>query len=277
MEEMNLFGSVEHNNDNTDKWPDLCDNPTKQDLLDYTALVTARYLNCQKAFKGGYMLNQILGNASRMTQDIDFSIPEVTNYEEVKRVLVRLGDYFVEKGIASSYKIKDTIGERSSGGITVYDSEGKTLVGVDVGLHNISYGIHGHDIKIGNVKAFSIERMLSDKLLAILSRKRFRRTKDLYDFYVITNAFDINLDKLADYIAVRGGAEWDNIPFNDDVIREYAMAWDKLSLASMADEHLDKPNFQEVLERFYAIALPVKAEHGGLIWSHEAKQISRSV
>ena len=50
--ELNLFGSVEHNDDNSDKWPDICDNPTEQDVLDYIALVLARNIDSMKAFKG---------------------------------------------------------------------------------------------------------------------------------------------------------------------------------------------------------------------------------
>lgn len=38
------------------------------------------------------------------------------------------------------------------------------------------------------------------------------------------------MQKLSKYIEIRSGAEWDNIPFNDDIIVQYKRAWDKLEL-----------------------------------------------
>lgn len=278
MEEMNLFGSVEHNDDNSDKWQDLPENPTNQDMLDYMALVIARSLDCHKAFKGGYMLNQLLSDYSRMTHDIDFSIMDKKQYETAKVLLAELGDYFIKKGIASSYKIKDTITEDSSGGIDIYKDEkegSRKILGMDIGLHDIRYGIEKYHITIGDVDAFEVERMLSDKLTAILSRKRFRRTKDLYDFYIITNAFDINLQKLYDYVCKHDQVEWENIPFNDIILTEYRKAWDKLKLMDMSEVDLDKPSFEVVLKRFYGIALPLKRNEIGGKWDHVNRQISR--
>lgn len=43
----------------------------------------------------------------------------------------------------------------------------------------------------------------------------------------------------------------------------------------MENMNLVKPEFQVVLGSFYAIALPIKAEHRGYIWIHDTKQISK--
>lgn len=272
MEQMNIFGSVQHNDDNTDTWPSLCTNPTTQDILDYVALITARFLDSEKAFKGGYMLNQLLGEDSRMTHDIDFSIANKEAYEEVKTLLCKLGDYFVSHGLASEYKIKENIAETSSGGITIYDNDGKTLVGVDVGLHSLLYGTKRFNINIGDVEAFSIERMLSDKLLAILSRKRFRRTKDLYDFYVLVSKFDFSYQELANCIDNRDNYDpsvWDNIPFSEEVLTQYLIAWNKLQLISSKDgSSLSKPLFEDALALFNKIAFRLKYREPAVKWNH---------
>lgn len=116
--------------------------------------------------------------------------------------------------------------------------------------------------------------MLADKLIAITTRKRFRRTKDLYDFYAITNFFDVDMQKLSKYIEIRSGAEWDNIPFNDDIIVQYKRAWDKLELInSKTGNKIEKPGFDIVLGRYYALALAIKAGNISGFWRHEINDI----
>ena len=119
------------------------------------------------------------------------------------------------------------------------------------------------------VSTFSIERILSDKLTAILSRKRFRRPKDLYDFYIITNAFDIDLKKLTDYLYLRTSPEelWSTYPFNDDVLHQYKNAYDKLSVTTINKTTIQKPDYSVVIARVSDIAVAVLQQHYTK-WSH---------
>ncbi len=113
-------------------------------------------------------------------------------------------------------------------------------------------GVQRYDLSIASLDGFEIERMLADKIIAILSSKRFRRTKDLYDFYIIVWSFDFDLRKLCSYIDRRGGAAWDNIPFSDVVLEQYQQAWERLDLVgSQTGKALFKNEFSEVLETFY--------------------------
>lgn len=271
--ELNLFGSVEHNDDNSDKWPDICDNPTEQDVLDYIALVLARNIDSMKAFKGGYMLNQILKKDSRLTHDIDFSINYKENYNEVKKVLKEIGDYFVRKELAKSYKIKEEISKTSSGGLVIYDTSGNVFAKVDVSVHNLFYGICDYNIKIGKVEAFGIERMLADKILVILSRQRFKRSKDLYDFYVLVNKYDFKYDELVYCIENRDNYDpsvWNNIPFSEEVLIQYQNAWNKLRLVSFKDgSKLKKPIFSDVIDLFNYIAIRIKNKTVASKWNHK--------
>lgn len=173
-------------------------------------------------------------------------------------------------GYVGSYNIKEDIQERVSGGVDFYSVDGRKVLGVDVGLHNISYGIQHYNLSFTEVDAFTIERMLSDKLIAIITRKRFRRTKDLYDFYAITNFFDVDLKKLSEFIELRGGAEWQNLPFNDDVLVQYKHAWDKLDLQSFnSNGIIDKPEFNDALRRFSIIATAICEKLPVTKWEHQ--------
>lgn len=265
---MNVFDNTQ-NSDKVDGLPKF-NGSTEQDMLDYMVLVLSRCMSCAMAFKGGYMLNQLLGGASRRTADIDFSIAYKGDYASVKDWLQKIAEKFIELNLITSYKVKEDIQERQSGGIDMFDSTGRKMLGVDVGLHNIGYGIRHYDLGFTDVDGFSIERMLSDKIIAITTRKRFRRTKDLYDVYAITNFFDVDCRKLAEYVELRGGAEWDNIPFNDDVILQYKHAWDKLDLRSFVNSgSLEKPVFEDALNRFYELALPLKMGHTNFKWEYK--------
>ena len=270
---MNVYASVNHNDDNSDL-PVLTGAESSQDLLDYMVLVICRRLQTDKAFKGGYLLNQLLGEQSRMTHDIDFSISDEEGYEQVKSILKDIAEVFLEKGLIAEYKIKSTITPTSSGGVDFYDNQGAKILGVDVGLHSLAWGVTSYDFNLTSLDGFTVERMLSDKLLVILSRKRFRRTKDLYDFWVITNNFDFDYNKLRNFIEKRGTAEWDNIPFSDTVVIKYANAWNKLDLInSVTGANLYKPSFDEVIERFDHIALPLKAGVEFIRWDHNKRSL----
>ncbi|KSV57904.1 nucleotidyl transferase AbiEii/AbiGii toxin family protein [Acetivibrio ethanolgignens] len=275
MEPLNAFDDVktfetdvidiyESENSKYSKLADL----SHMEQLDYMVNRLASMFTTSIAFKGGYMLNKLIPG-SRMTFDIDFSIEEKKNYEVIKNELGRIAIEFEKAGIIADYKIKDSIAPTSSGGIDMYAASGEKILGVDVGLHNISYGVKHYNIKFTEVQAFEFERMLSDKIIAILSRKRFRRAKDLYDLYAITNYTSIDFKKLVEYIEIRGGAEWDHIPFSDDVIVQYRKAWEKLVLidSTVANVALDKPEFDDVLFQFYRFIMPVKNKLDCTKWS----------
>lgn len=215
------------------------------------------------------MLNQLLGRNSRMTHDVDFSVDSVESYEVVKKILREIAQIFQQRGLIADYKIKESIASRSSGGIDFYNESGAKVLGVDVGLHSLDWGITSYNFTIATIDGFSIERMLSDKIMAILSRKRFRRTKDIYDLWAITNQFDFDAKLVLEFINKRGDAEWQNIPFSDIILVEYEKAWEKLVLQTPDGYDLEKPEFPEVLHRFNSIAFTLKeGQHLG-VWNHK--------
>lgn len=232
------------------------------------ALVIARRLQQPKAFKGWYLLNQLLGNQSRMTHDIDFSISDKIAYVAVKELLKEIGDTFCNNHSIASYTIKEDISSQRSGGVDFYSDDGTKILGVGVGLHSLEYGIIEYNFEISVLSGFSIERMLADKIISILSKKRFRRTKDLYDVWVLTNNFDFDARLVYQFIDKRGNAEWQNIPFSDTVLVEYAKAWNKLILQTPTARDLEKPDFAMVLHRFNNIATVLKEGINLGIWKH---------
>lgn len=225
--------------------------------LDEMVHVLVRIFGNKLAFNGGYMLTKLLPNVARQTTDIDFSIQSSDIYQDLIATMKRIGDKFVERGYIERYVIKETIKPTMSGGMDMYASDGRKILGIDVGWHDITFGTTTVTIDQTSLRCFEIERMLADKVCAILSRKRFRRPKDIYDVYCITNCFNFSVEKVNQYILLRtngAGADWQNYPFSDAVLVQYEKCYNSLKLASIYKEkQLDRPKFKTVMRRLEQI------------------------
>ena len=227
----------------------------KYEYFDYIVLELAREFGNKLAFKGGYMLTKLIAESARSTVDVDFSIITDEIYEEIKVRLSAICDKFISDGIIDSYEIKQEIFPRRSGGVVMY-KDGVNVMGVDVGWHDLTYGVTTYNIDGHDIQGFTVDRMISDKITAILSRKRFRRAKDLYDVYVISSSFNVDMASVMECIRNREESsgtltEWSNYPFTEVILKEYKKAYDSLVIESVyMDRLVEKPTFEEVYERF---------------------------
>lgn len=249
------------------------DNFSVATELDTMVVVLSRLFGDRLAFKGGYMLSKMMPEVARQTTDIDFSIQTSDIYKSLIDAMNHIGDYFIKKGFIDHYTVKDTIQPNRSGGMDMYASDGRKVLGIDVGWHDLTFGTTTTTFDIGTLRSFTVERMLSDKVTAILSRKRFRRPKDIYDLYCITNCFDFDANLVNEYILKRtegAGAEWKNYPFNEDIVREYERAYNTLVVKSVETSvPLVKPSFESVLDRFYLLCSRLLHPNAEMIWDHE--------
>lgn len=250
-------------------------------MLDEMALVLSRLFGDRLAFKGGCMLSKMMPSVARQTTDIDFSIQTSDIYASLIDAMNHIGDHFIEKGYIKHYVVKDTVKPNRSGGMDMYAADGSKVLGIDVGWHDITFGTTTTSIDIGEVRAFTVERMLADKVTAILSRKRFRRPKDIYDLYCITNCFDFDANLVNEYILKRTegvGAEWQNYPFTETVSREYERAYNALVVKSVKTSvPLDKPDFDEVLKRFYTLCNKLRYMSTKSYWHHDSRTFEEAL
>jgi len=219
------------------------DFSTDDSVLDYIVFVITMRLGLENiAYKGGYILNKLIPN-TRKTYDVDFSIARKELYEDIKIVLGEIGNILISKGIIDNYKIKDDISETSSGGIK-FIKDNTTILGADVGLHSLGYGITSIRLDFIDVNRFAVERSLSDKISVICSRKRFRRVKDLYDTYMLISLYNINGNILTECLSHRD-VNFELMPIDETVIVQLKNAYNKLTLGSPERDSL-KPDFKEV-------------------------------
>ena len=244
--------------------------------IDSMVLTLLRIFGNESVFNGGYMLKKLIPDCARQTQDIDFSAQSSELYQSLINTMIAVGTRFVKAGIISNFKIRQTIVPHYSGGMDMYSASGAKILGIDVSWSDTLLGTTKTIIDIGEVSAFEIERMLADKISAILSRKRFRRPKDIYDLYCITNCFDFSVIKVNTYLKMREiecGVDWDNFPFNDKILVEYNKAYQALRLDSIVrNRQLDKPLFNDVMTRFINIVKGLRRDSDYVTWSSEKER-----
>ena len=245
---------------------DISEQSTRPEILDYIMIfLCSRITLSFNAFKGGYVLTQLLPSVARATEDIDFSISEEGQYMEIIPVLNELGNDLLSKGIIESFEVKPSISPNTTGGIHMTTNRDFKDIKIDIGFHDLSWGITDWKFNGFDCNRFEVERMLSDKISAMYSRKRFRRTKDIYDFYILTNNFDVSMDKLRNFIELRGSIDWDADPFREDVQKEYAKAYDKLVVRTIKGQDLEKPKFRDIISRLQYFMMNL---NNNVKWNH---------
>ena len=221
------------------------DFSTDDSVLDYIVFVITMRLGLENiAYKGGDILNKLIPN-TRKTYDVNFSIARKELYEDVKIILNELGKLFITKGIIDSYDVKENITDTTSGAIK-FNKDGHSILGVDVGLHPLGYGITSLKLDYVNINRFTVERSLADKISVICSRKRFRRVKDLYDTYMFISLFSIDGTLLNECLSNRD-INYELKPTDTNVILQLRHAYDKLELnRGESKDEKEKPDYDTV-------------------------------
>lgn len=223
--------------------PEVIDLSTDDKVLDYIVqYVTNALGSANIAYKGGYILNKLIPNVRR-TYDVDFSIAKHEQYLDVKNVLTEIGDYLKSSNIVDDYELKKDATECSSGGIK-FIRGGTHGLGVDVGIHPLGFGITRMKLEFGEVNRFTVERSLTDKVSVICSPKRFRRSKDLYDTYMLITCYDIDGDIFSTCKEHRD-IDYTKMPLSEEIITQWNIAYSKLALGD-TKRNENKPEFVRV-------------------------------
>lgn len=251
---------------------DVSSESSRVEILDWIMIFLCERIDLSYSyFKGGYVLTKLMSKEARQTEDINFSISEEGQYYEIKNILIQLGEALKGKGVIEDFEVKETIAPTSSGGISMTTSSDKKNIKIDIGWHDMSYGVTSWKCFGFDCNRFEIERMLSDKISAIYSRKRFRRTKDIYDFFILTNNFDVDFSKLNKYIELRGLIDRNADPFREEVVKQYEIAYEKLVIRTINDKPVSKPSLREILTRLELFMDGL--DNGFLKWNHLTRSV----
>lgn len=249
FDSLNKLANVGQLNTTNDIIPVISGNSTTQEVLDYIFLsLCARVSVASLQLHGGYLMNKLLPNTSRATTDLDISICEKEQYNHIISTLKEIAEQMQSEGIISNYRYKETVSTECTGGVDLYRVNGKSKVGLDIGIRQEKFLTVYNINPIGDVLGFSIERMLCDKLRAVYSKTRLRRVKDLYDIYIIVTSFDIDMHKVKDVLHVEGTLDMEECPMKQVILEEYEVAYSKLRVEALyGTPTRRKPEFQECI------------------------------
>lgn len=196
--------------------------------------------------KGGLaLLDRILScnpELERVTRDIDLSIADEGTYDVIFENILEI---FNNNNIGLTFTINKHRGRRGTGEGYDFDVStnfgGKHKVGIDMQIaqNGTIRTVPGNRIRLATYDSYS---MLVDKISAVSSEHIFRRTKDIYDIYVLSILQDYSLNELVNRIMQKRPELRENaiLMFRPDTIDKLVYAYDKL------DGIRAKPDFNTV-------------------------------
>lgn len=176
----------------------------------------------------------VIGNAAQDTK-IPIYDSKIGIYvcSVIKSSMNNIFRALIQANIISTYEM-DVVEHRSVG-VKLHDCRGE-----DTNI-NVSWNFKGYNFSlIFDSEGFSVEKMLSDIIAAVYLPERTVSAYDLYNFYVITDYFDVDLKKIE---LGSHQLEWGKTPYNETVCREYAKAYNNLQK--------DRPCAIEIIERLH--------------------------
>lgn len=189
---------------------------------------------------------------NRLSKDLDLQILDIDKWTDMI-------DNFDNINKHSKLNIKYQISNIKIMGKTVrYFIKGNNGVRFSIDANNDSNRYSYDEIKINGVKInfFTPNIILADKLASAASNHIYRRTKDLYDIYLISTVFEFKLPKLVKRIKSKREIDTSHIEiYNPESLENLKKGYRALQFI----EASAKPDFNEVYERIKYFTYPIYA------------------
>lgn len=250
-------------------------NPINNNL-DYIVIEMCKAFGNKIAVHGGYMMTKFLPDVARQTRYVDLDLYSADIETEVLDKLKRIAEELVSVGVIDSYRFGGKLNELTCCGIEMY-KDNKKILSADIGLRDLSFGTKVYSLSVGDINAHVPERMVCDKMSAMLSDRRCRRSKDLYDIYYLTEVFNIDIEFVYNCtLECTMQVAWDNFPLSDEEVVALERAYGKLKVTSIyKDVDIHKPLFSEVFERLSVLVSRCKSVNRNVIWDCTLKDFRR--
>ena len=196
-------------------------------------------------FKGAVVLRTVLENAgivetARQTRDIDGDwVGEPPSMENLLLHISKVADGLDIQGIKVAV-VREYAENRSAGFRVSVGAE--TLFTIDISIRPNPFGREYYTVTGVRFIGSSIEKIVADKVKTISSRLVFRRTKDIYDLYLLSALNVHELHAIAEVYHAQNVAIGEFTEFITDVsLVEHA--YEQLAFIS------SKPTFETVYTR----------------------------
>lgn len=217
-------------------------------------------------FKGAVVLTEKirldgLVELGRKSLDLDIDCIEDLNQDEIVSIInLACNDLHYKS------EVKRNLGENKSLGIVIYNQDNIKLFSIDVGKKEFTDYTICKTINSTKFKAYTIERVIVDKLSVISTNKVCRRIKDLYDLSIIILNYKVYNQQIINsfnkYKRCLGDFNWF---YNEQEKLEHAYR--------KYDGIFNKPTFKEV---YYPVLIFVNGfdrdKDKDLVWCREQQE-----
>lgn len=206
-------------------------------------------------------------NIDRLSKDLDL---QILNSNKWEYVISNIDNINKHSKLNITYEL---IKVKEAGNIVKYTVKynGNSLFSIDANKDPKPYQYD--KIKIYDIKVnfFKPSVMLADKLSSSASSKIYRRTKDLYDIYLLSTIFEFKLPKLVKCINSKRNIDTNHIElYNPRNLDDLKRGYNSLKLK----EGSPKPEFEEVYEKLKYFTYPIymslkESNPNRLYWNKE--------
>lgn len=204
--------------------------------------------------KGGLALNYLYKAnqpSARNTVDIDYHLTSMETWNEFKSLGITLANQNTRLGV--NYKIVDCKvnpnGESLKVEFTSKSLNGKFSIDMNIGSYCTT-------INVGKVLLYSPEMILADKISVICSTKIQRRSKDIYDIFLVASNENFELYELCYHIKQKLDSRSLTLGeltlMKPQILKNLQTGYRKIKL-------MDMPEFSEVCKFNLNFLLPILA------------------
>lgn len=208
--------------------------------------------NYKQVLKGGlalsYYYNSTLPSA-RNTIDIDFHISDFENWNKLKEEGIKNATSNSKLGCIYTLG-SEKINPNGSSLTILYeinDRKGKFKI-------DMNYGTYCKTRKVHSIEIYSPEMIIADKLSVICSSKIRRRTKDLYDVYLVICNENFDFKTLTHEIKLKLESRDISLDLlsilNTSYLKELEYSYYKMKL-------IDFPDFSDIIDKLLYFIPPV--------------------
>lgn len=215
-------------------------------------------------FKGAVVLKTAVAGLSlptdRGTRDIDADwVGSPPSMEQLRSIIASALLRVDRNLVVKSYR---DYGDDKSAGFRVFrNGESRSLFSMDIGMRQNPFYCSYVTVNGIRFVGASPQKIFADKVKAISSTKIFRRSKDVYDLYLLSAMTGFNT--LATYNIYRAlGSQLEDFSCFVNRVSDLQHAYDKLS------DIRNKPDFMTVYKRVYHFVEPfIKRVGTNLTWN----------
>lgn len=151
---------------------------------------------------------------------IEADVSDNRTYKMVTGTISKVCDEFVSEGIIEDYRVKDSVQVLFPGGVDLYLHD-QRKISIKIGLSSKYSHTTLVQTRIGNVRVYNNNKLLSDRIVTILSNEFDTYAKDVYETYKLIEVGNVDCTEVATCLL-------ENVDFDEQLASKDALFNDNI-------------------------------------------------